>query len=132
VADTGPTPITGIAVSGSTVIWAEPGPDGAVKMRDISTEPVVVNVLAEPLADPVIVAVQGADVYWTNQGTGNHDGSVMHCALPGPCSPPRLLARDQRRPYGLAVDADYVYWGNRDLDGPGGQALGEIRRVPRQ
>jgi cysteine-rich repeat protein len=61
-------------------------------------------VLATGQASPLRVAVNASGVFWTNTG----DGSVMKAGLDGSGITP--LATGQNRPYGIAVDADYVYY----------------------
>jgi hypothetical protein len=54
------------------------------------------------------IAVQGAFVYWVDQGLG----TVSKCAGSTFCATPTVLAHGQSAPYGIAVDATNVYWTN--------------------
>jgi hypothetical protein len=76
------------------------------------------QVLAENQADPSSVAVDGARVYWTNQGTfdgvGNyqHDGSVVAMPLEG--GELVVLAAGQTFPQSLTLAGGYAYWIDND------------------
>jgi hypothetical protein len=64
--------------------------------------------LASGQASPAGIAVDAANVYWTDQATGQNDGAVMQLALGS--HTPMVIAREQTNPGGIAVDAHDVYW----------------------
>ena len=65
------------------------------------------TLLAVAQSGPMAVAVDGTNVYWTN----NTGGTVMKCAVGG-CSSATTLASGQSGPAGIAVDSTSVYWAN--------------------
>jgi sugar lactone lactonase YvrE len=58
---------------------------------------------------PIWIAVDATNVYWTNF----NGGQVMKVAKSG--GTPIQLASGQPRPFGIAVDANNVYWANYGL-----------------
>jgi hypothetical protein len=67
-------------------------------------------VLASGQSNPVGVAVDSQNVYWTNYASGTGDGTVMSVPVGG--GPPTTLAAGQNGPAAIAVDASNVYWVN--------------------
>jgi hypothetical protein len=110
----------GIAVNATHVYWANAG-DGTVWRAGLDGGGAAT--LATGLCGPGAIALDEANVYWTNGGPPSTDGES-----PSPdCGPPSngvvmampldggfpvVLAPSQRRPWGIAVDASYVYWVN--------------------
>jgi hypothetical protein len=72
--------------------------------------------LASNLSSPTQVAVDDANVYWTNYGAG----TVVRCAVAGCNGTPTPLAQMQGGAFAIALDAAHVYWGNQT----GGQIMG--------
>ena len=64
------------------------------------------RVLASGLGAPAGVAVDFANVYWTDTG----DGNVL--SIPRLGGTPTTLASGQNQPFGITVDATSVYWTN--------------------
>jgi hypothetical protein len=63
--------------------------------------------------DPVSIALDGANLYWTNTGTTANsfaDGAIM--TVPTSGGTPKVLAASQASPANLAVDGHDVYWTN--------------------
>ncbi|HEY6459805.1 MAG TPA: hypothetical protein VIY73_06625, partial [Polyangiaceae bacterium] len=65
--------------------------------------------LASGQDGPHGIAVDGSNVYWTNQGDGfDPDGSVMKVPLAG--GTPTTLASGLTSPWEIALDATSAYW----------------------
>jgi len=64
---------------------------------------------------PFGVAIDSANVYWTDCG----GGKIMKCAIGG-CASPTILSTGQSGAFALALDATHVYWGNQT----GGEIVG--------
>lgn len=77
------------------------GPDGASCSRNCPT------ILASRQSGPLWIAVDKSSVYWTTQGTGMHDGTVMKEPAQGG---PAVSLATIGVPVGLAVDSMGVYW----------------------
>lgn len=74
------------------------------------------TLLADGQRNPRRIAVDGAGVYWTNDG-----GTVMTAQFGGDA--PITLATGQDHPLGIAVDATSVYWTN--------SAGGTVMKLPK-
>ena len=69
-------------------------------------------------------------LYWANTGETPNSGTISRAGLDG--SDPQVIVTGQDFPYGVAVDANYLYWVNRgddtvdlaNLDGSDPQTLG--------
>jgi len=102
----------GVAIDKTSVFWGTYSA-GALKRAPLTGGPV------EPLyigAHIVLVAADGGDIYWTDDGDGtvdkrSADGSIV------------TLAAAQSGPWGLALDTDSVYFSN--------QAAGTVNKVPK-
>jgi hypothetical protein len=68
----------------------------------------------------------GNDVFFTNAGTGASDGSVVKVSKSGGAT--KVLGDGYIYPFGIAVDASYVYVA---VGGAGDQDDGQIVRMPR-
>ncbi len=72
-----------------------------------------------------IIADRG-DVFFTNAGNGTSDGSVVE--VPGAGGAARVLASGYTYPFGIAVDASYVYVA---VGGAANVSAGSIMRIAR-
>jgi hypothetical protein len=110
---------TGMAIDSTTVYWTSS--QGWVGKCPLTGCPIggdggaLPTELASGQDDPLYIAVDSANVYWLNQGNAGV-GSVAKCPVQG-CpsvadggSEPTLLATNQARLFGIALDSDYVYW----------------------
>ncbi|MFT3768569.1 MAG: hypothetical protein QM820_24245 [Minicystis sp.] len=107
----------GITADATRIYWVN-RLDGSVKRadHDLTNE----TVLAQGEI-PWDVAVDGASIYWTEQGSGEDAGKVMRASkLDG--SGATQIAADATGPQGIAVDATNVYWTNKND--------GSIKRAP--
>jgi hypothetical protein len=68
------------------------------------------STLAARQAYPKAIAIDGANVYWANYGSGS-DGSIVAVSKTG--GAPIVLAAGQASPTDLAVRGTYVYWTNQ-------------------
>jgi hypothetical protein len=59
---------------------------------------------------PYGIAVDNANVYWANYGTGADAGTIMMCAVAGCGGHPTTLASGQDGAYGVTVKAGNIYW----------------------
>lgn len=110
-----------VAVDATHVYFADLG-TGAMDFHDgrVARAPKDATNGALEVISPVRPAVgaivlSGPYVYFTSMGTTtngayNNDGEIWRVGRDG--SAPLRLAKNQRRPMGLAVDAQYVYWTN--------------------
>jgi hypothetical protein len=73
---------------------------------------------------PVALASDGTNVYWTEYNETPSAGRVLACAMYG-CPKPTVIAENQYRPTGLTVDATHVYWLTTE---PGKGALFKIAK----
>jgi len=80
-------------------------------------------VLASGQGSPFWIAIDSANVYWTNL----EGGQVMECGIGDCCAHPITLATNQAYPSGVAVDSGNVYWINQGPTGPG---TGSIATCP--
>ncbi|MBL8741054.1 MAG: hypothetical protein JNK04_08175 [Myxococcales bacterium] len=73
-----------------------------------SGEPTVVG---SGLDRPVGIALVGEDIYVTQTGSGVSNGALVR--LPKLGGPVEVLASDQRQPWAVTADSQYVYWVDR-------------------
>jgi hypothetical protein len=97
----------------TNVYWVEVGTDigtadGAVKGCPVAGCGAGPTVLASALINPRGLAIDGSNVYFGTAGFGASSGGIWSCPLAG-CGNPTLLASAQT-PWGMAVDATYLYW----------------------
>jgi hypothetical protein len=85
--------------------FSNPGAVMSCSATNCNNQP---QVLAANRIGPVAIAVDGADLYWTEES-----GQVNKCPVSGCFGPPVALATGRtgiREIGGLAVDKSYVYW----------------------
>jgi hypothetical protein len=103
-----------IAADETNVYWTEFGTDqnsqnGAVKSCPVSGCGAGPLVYAVVQASPRGIAVDGQNVYWGTYG------AVWSCPLAG-CSGQPTKVADANAPFGIALDATYVYWADNNDD----------------
>ncbi len=92
-----------IAIDASSVYWIEQGsPNGTIKKVGLSGGPVIT--LESGLSYPCVLAVDSANVYWTEEYSGN----IKKVGLNG--GPITTLASGGSSPYAIAIDSANVYW----------------------
>jgi hypothetical protein len=113
---TGPN-IGKIAVDTTNVYWTVPyGSNGLVMKCATSGCGTSPTTLASGLIFPDGIAVDGANLYWTNQSA---NGSVMRCALSNCGGTQTALASGAAYPGGITIDQTTVYWLTADTGGNG-------------
>ncbi len=107
-----------MASDATRVYWTEFGDElgagnGFVKGCALAGCPGGPTIYAAGLTNPRGIAVDGLNVYFATASYGGVQGAIWSCPLTG-CggSPTELAAADI--PYGVAVDATYVYWVDYD------------------
>lgn len=110
-----------VAVDATHVYFAEIG-TGAGDFRDgrVARAPKDATAASPEVISPIVpmvgaLVLSGPYVYFaslgtTSNGTYQNDGAIWRVAREGGAG--ERLAKNQRRPIGLAVDAQYVYWTN--------------------
>jgi hypothetical protein len=103
-----------ITADDSNVYWTEFGDDdysenGTVKSCPTSgcgAGPVVYAVVQ---VAPRGIAVDGQNVYWATATSQDKNGAIWSCAIAG-CNGQPTKVVDANVPFGIALDATYVYW----------------------
>jgi hypothetical protein len=102
----------GITADSMNVYWAEFGDNasstnGAIKGCPLagcgSSGP---TVYASAQSAPNGIVSDGQTIYWGNYG----GGGIFACSVTGCSNSPRTVAANAASPWGLAIDATYVYW----------------------
>lgn len=116
---------TAIAVSGGYAVWA--AQDGVYGCPVTSCgSPILI---ASPTVNGSIqgVAYDGQYVYFTDQGTGAGDGTVVRCAPQAGCPASLTLAVGLDNPLGIALYGAQVFW----TDQGDGQQNGSVYQSPK-
>jgi hypothetical protein len=102
--------VTAMTMDDANVYWAGDVPTVGTNSGAIMTAPLggPSKSLAPNQAAPAGIAVDAANIYWTDRATGQNDGAVMQLAFG--TSAPMAIASGQTDPVGIAVDARDVYW----------------------
>jgi hypothetical protein len=127
----GPTEATLPADAGllPVVDAGEPEPEAGAPDSAFEAGPPQPVLLASGQAQPYAIAVDGADVYWTNvgdPGQSYHDGSIARVSKAGGAV--AVMASAQNAPTSLAVDTGGIYWTDQGYE-PSGSPTG-IFMVP--
>jgi len=135
---------TGLAVSGSSLYWADESPTAGTIVEatpgtgllrdagpdaDASSGPVIkLSNIASSQASPSAVAVDDTNVYWTVMGPPSATagtGFVLSAPLGG--GEVVTLASALYAPISIAVDSTYAYWAENGTT----SSSGLIRRIPK-
>jgi hypothetical protein len=100
------------------VYWTEFGDDtgtanGSVKSCPIDGCGSGPMVYAQGQLNPRGITVDGQSIYWGTGSYGGINGGILSCPLTGCAGGPKRLA-NASTPFGIAVDASYVYWVDGD------------------
>jgi DNA-binding beta-propeller fold protein YncE len=96
-----------VVSDGTYVYWSEPNTD-KIRRQAVAAQPVDVFTLS-PGSFPSALLIDGTTLYFVAQGSGNADGIIGYGTLDG-TGGAQTLASKQQLPWGLAVDANYLYW----------------------
>ena len=100
----------GITSDSNNVYWTEFGDmagsqNGAVKGCPLAGCGNGPTVYASGQGNPVGIVSDGQKVYWGNYGSGG----IFSCSVSGCANSPTLVVNADS-PWGIAIDASYVYW----------------------
>lgn len=117
--------LTGIATDGVDVLWAEavdefdPRPPGSI--RKVARDGGTPTTLATLDAVPLDLVLDGDVLYWTATifGTTSSPSGSLWRVRKDNSAPAETLASGLDSPYGLTVDAQYVYWVESPFTAPG-------------
>ncbi|HEY7898449.1 MAG TPA: IPT/TIG domain-containing protein [Gemmatimonadaceae bacterium] len=114
----------------TSVYWVDETLGSGSSIKKVSKTGGSVTVLASGLGAVNQIAVDGTNVYWTEYNEANGNGQIRSVPIGGgtittlASGTPAGSSYDVFYPTGIALDANYVYWGEQ----AGG---GAIRRVPK-
>lgn len=94
------------AVSSSYAFWVDFSSPGSIWQTDGTTTTPVNSAQTNPIR----VASDGTDVYWTNFGASTMDGQLVSCN-PSSCATPDVRVSGLAQPVGLAVESGVVFYG---------------------
>ncbi len=102
--------VTAMTMDDGNVYWADDVPTVGTNSGAIMAAPLggQSKSLASNQASPAGIAVDAANIYWTDRATGQNDGAVMQLAFG--TNAPMAIAGGQTDPVGIAVDSHDVYW----------------------
>jgi hypothetical protein len=100
------------------VYWTEWGDDwgsgnGSVKACPLAGCGAGPTLYAQGLVNPRGIAVDATSIYFATATYSGVNGGIWSCPLAG-CNGNPLLLATAGIPYGLAIDASYVYWSDND------------------
>lgn len=109
---------TEIAIAGSEIVYSQLGvgpvailPDGGGSRRLDSTS-----------AQSERLTVDKGTVYF-NDSVGGSTGRIRSCGIAGCGDAGVVLAKDQKRPYAIVVDAKSIYWTNQGENDAGASVM---------
>lgn len=114
----------------TSVYWVDYTLGSGSSIKKVSKTGGPVTVLASGLGAVNQIAVDGTSVYWTEYNEGSGNGQIRSVPIGGGAittlasGTPAGSVYDVFFPTGIALDANYVYWG----ESAGG---GAVRRVPK-
>jgi hypothetical protein len=116
---------SGVAADDAYVYWAQRSQDGKVLRcphdQGYCDVPEEIAPAADPLAEPLDLALAGGRLYWSNAG----DGALLSCPLPG-CgqAAPRVHASGRQSLRRIAIGSSCLLW----VDDTGGGGVFELPR----